>query len=121
METTILEWDREVLSCRGRWPFHGAMCAGWLVSASERKIRNTMCRCGGLLDYVDRHISEKAEYGFSINKGISITSMFSQLFKKETGYTFSDYVNMKDADRGERLLEGAGTEEVCRKLWALKA
>ena len=38
---------------------------------------------------------------------------FSQLFKKETGYTFSDYVNMRRMQiAGERLLEGAGTEEV---------
>ncbi|MFR6328826.1 MAG: helix-turn-helix domain-containing protein [Eisenbergiella sp.] len=83
------------------------------LSASEKKDKEYHVSVRWALDYIDRHISEKLNMAFLANKRNLNYSYFSQLFKKETGYTFSDYVNMRRMQiAGERLLEGAGTEEV---------
>ena len=114
VETTILEWDREVLELQGKmtvpWSYVRRMAE---LSASEKKDKEYHVSVRWALDYIDRHISEKLNMAFLANKRNLNYSYFSQLFKKETGYTFSDYVNMRRMQiAGERLLEGAGTEEV---------
>ena len=73
----------------------------WLTSVRIEK-------AASLMKTTDDRIYEICE-----KVGYNNPQYFSQLFKKETGYTFSDYVNMRRMQiAGERLLEGAGTEEV---------
>lgn len=112
VETTIVEWDGEVSRLQEKMTVPSCYVRRMAeLSASDKKEYHESVKWA--LGYIERHISEKLNMAFLANKRNLNYSYFSQLFKKETGYTFSDYVNMRRMEiAGKRILEGASTEEI---------
>lgn len=69
------------------------------------------------LSYIDDHISERLNLAVIANQMNMNYSYFSQLFKSETGYTFSEYVNKRKMQlAGELLLSDTSVAEISKRL-----